>query len=54
MAAAPGLLTPINCTFERYASSITLHERLGFKFRRWLDLVFYQLRLETPAEPVDG
>ena len=47
------------------AVSIRLHERLGFrysgriaqagfKFGRWLDLVFYQLILETPAHPVDG
>jgi len=45
--------------------SIALHERLGFKpvgtlpqvgfkFGRWLDLAFYQLLLETPAQPVDG
>ena len=45
--------------------SIVLHERLGFvhagtirqagfKFGRWLDLAFYQLLLETPAQPVDG
>ena len=27
---------------------------VGFKFGRWLDLAFYQLALETPAEPVDG
>lgn len=47
------------------AGSIALHERLGFqrvgtlpqvgfKFGRWLDLAFYQLLLDTPAEPVDG
>lgn len=47
------------------AVSIRLHEKLGFelsgtvrqagfKFGRWLDLVFYQLILETPAAPVDG
>jgi phosphinothricin acetyltransferase len=47
------------------AASIALHHRLGFqhvgnlpqvgfKFGRWLDLAFYQLLLETPAEPVDG
>ncbi|PZP97958.1 MAG: GNAT family N-acetyltransferase [Variovorax paradoxus] len=47
------------------AASIALHRRLGFehrgtlpqvgfKFGRWLDLVFYQLLLDTPAEPVDG
>jgi L-amino acid N-acyltransferase len=47
------------------SASITLHEQLGFvhagvihhagfKFGRWLDLVFYELRLRTPALPVDG
>lgn len=47
------------------AGSIKLHEKLGFthagtikeagfKFGRWLDLAFYQLTLETPAEPKDG
>ncbi|MGC3986659.1 MAG: GNAT family N-acetyltransferase [Pseudorhodoferax sp.] len=47
------------------AGSIALHRQLGFahrgtlpqvgfKFGRWLDLAFYQLLLETPAEPVDG
>lgn len=47
------------------ATSIRLHESLGFancgtirqagfKFGRWLDLVFYQLILATPSNPVDG
>ncbi len=47
------------------AVSVRLHEKLGFelagtvrqvgfKFGRWLDVVFYQLVLETPATPVDG
>jgi L-amino acid N-acyltransferase YncA len=47
------------------AVSIRLHEHLGFthcgtirqagfKFGRWLDLVFYQLLLPTPARPFDG
>ena len=47
------------------AASIALHAGLGFtaagtihhagfKFGRWLDLAFYELRLRTPAEPVDG
>lgn len=47
------------------AGSIKLHEELGFtycgtvrqagfKFGKWLDLVFYQLILATPANPVDG
>jgi L-amino acid N-acyltransferase len=46
-------------------ASIALHQALGFvhsgtlqqvgfKFGRWLDLAFYQLRLETPLQPVDG
>ena len=45
--------------------SIRLHEKLGFKHAarcarrasssgRWLDLAFYQLTLDTPANPVDG
>lgn len=47
------------------ATSIGLHESLGFKrsgmlhqvgfkFGRWLDLVFVQLILNTPANPIDG
>lgn len=47
------------------AASCGLHEKLGFarageikqagfKFGRWLDLLFYQLQLETPSQPVDG
>ena len=47
------------------AASIALHEQLGFeragvihhagfKFGRWLDLAFYERRLQTPAVPVDG
>lgn len=47
------------------AASCALHEKLGFtragtirqagfKFGNWLDLVFYQLMLDTPAQPVDG
>ncbi len=46
-------------------TSVVLHERLGFthagtvrqaayKFGGWLDLGFYQLILDTPAQPVDG
>lgn len=46
-------------------TSIRLHERfgfqlaatmpqVGFKFGRWLDLLFYQLILETPLTPIDG
>lgn len=47
------------------AASIALHRRLGFeqcahirqagfKFNRWLDLLFYQLLLKTPEHPLDG
>lgn len=47
------------------SGSIALHEALGFshagtirqagfKFRRWLDLSFYQLILQTPADPSDA
>ncbi len=46
-------------------ASIRLHERngfvdcgtvrqAGFKFGRWLDVVFYQKVLQSPLEPVDG
>lgn len=46
-------------------TSVALHERLGFtyagtvrqsayKFGAWLDLGFYQLILDTPANPIDG
>jgi phosphinothricin acetyltransferase len=31
----------------------TVHHA-GFKFGRWLDLAFYELRLRTPSQPVDG
>jgi L-amino acid N-acyltransferase len=45
--------------------SIGLHEafgftacgsilQAGFKFGRWLDVLFYQLILATPSQPVDG
>lgn len=47
------------------SASIALHEKLGFvhagtvrqaafKFGIWRDLSFYQLLLETPANPIDG
>jgi L-amino acid N-acyltransferase YncA len=46
-------------------ASIRLHKKLGFsysgtikqagfKFGRWLDVVFYQLTLPTPVDPKDG
>ena len=29
-------------------------KQAGFKFGRWLDMVFYQLILPTPTHPIDG
>ena len=48
----------------RNATSVALHERLGFrhagtieqaafKFGAWCDLAFYQLILDTPAHPME-
>ncbi len=34
-----------------YAGTI---KQAGFKFGRWLDLLFFQLILKTPGAPVDG
>lgn len=55
----------VGCIDASNAGSIALHQRMGFahcgtftqvgfKFGRWLDVVFYQLNLETPLQPVDG
>ena len=55
----------VGCIDASNAASIALHEQfgfvhagafpeVGFKFGRWLDAAFYQLRLESPAQPVDG
>jgi phosphinothricin acetyltransferase len=35
----------------RHAGTV---EQAGYKFGRWLDLAFYELRLETPRHPVEG
>jgi L-amino acid N-acyltransferase len=64
-AKAAELHTLIGGIDAANAVSIALHEKLGFthagtikhaafKFNRWLDLAFYQLILDTPANPVDG
>jgi L-amino acid N-acyltransferase len=64
-AQAAELHTLIGGIDAANAVSIALHEKLGFthagtikhaafKFGRWLDLAFYQLILDTPANPVDG
>lgn len=55
----------VGCIDASNAGSIRLHTRLGFthagtlaqvgfKFGRWLDAAFYQLTLDTPAQPQDG
>jgi len=55
----------VGCIDAANAASIDLHRRLGFvhcgtfeqvgfKFGKWLDAAFYQLKLDTPAQPVDG
>ncbi|WP_423759534.1 GNAT family N-acetyltransferase [Burkholderia sp. NLJ2] len=55
----------VGCIDATNAGSIALHTKLGFvhsgtiteagfKFGRWLDAAFYQLKLETPTQPVDG
>jgi len=55
----------VGCIDAANIASIGLHQRLGFthsgtfpqvgfKFGRWLDVAFYQLNLETPAQPQDG
>ena len=55
----------VGCIDASNTGSIKLHTSLGFthsgtfpqvgfKFGRWLDAAFYQLVLNTPAQPVDG
>ena len=64
-ARAQGLHVLVGGIDAANQGSIALHTRLGFthcgtvrqagfKFGRWLDLAFYQLVLDTPAQPVDG
>lgn len=64
-AEAQGLHVLVGGIDAENTASIRLHEKLGFrhagtireagyKFGRWLDLAFYQLRLETPDRPFDG
>lgn len=36
-----------------FTAAGTIHQA-GFKFGRWLDLAFYELRLRTPMSPADG
>ena len=64
-ARAQGVHALVGVIDTANAGSIALHTALGFahagtlresgfKFGRWLDVGFYQLLLETPAQPVDG
>ena len=64
-AQAQGYHTLIGVIDHDNAGSIAFHEKLdfarcgtirqaGFKFGRWLDVVFYQLLLETPGAPQEG
>ena len=57
--------TLVGCIDTNNHASIALHKKFGFthsgtitqagfKFGRWLDAAFYQLRLPTPSCPVDG
>ena len=49
-ANAPSIALHVQIGFQ-HAGTI---RHAGFKFGRWLDLAFYELRLQTPAAPVDG
>ncbi len=64
-ARAQGKHMMIGAIDASNAASIALHRKLGFadagtvrqagfKFGRWLDVAFWQLILDTPADPVDG
>ncbi|RLM21954.1 GNAT family N-acetyltransferase [Brenneria alni] len=63
-AKAQGMHTLVAGIDAENSVSIVLHEKLGFchagtisqaafKFGRWLDLVFYQLILDTPRHPTE-
>lgn len=56
--------TMVACVDKENEASLYIHEKLGFtysgtirnagyKFDRWLDLVFYQLDLEGPKNPLE-
>lgn len=65
LANAQDFRTLVGVIDSENSASIALHERLGFircggiqqvgfKFGRWLDLVFYQRVLSGPSHPMDG
>ena len=64
-AATHEVKTMVACIDKENAASLRIHEKLGFtysgtirnagyKFGRWLDLVFYQLDFEGPQHPQEN
>lgn len=60
-----GFATMVAAIDDSNEKSIKMHEKLGFeysgkinkagfKFGKWLNLVFYQLELKGPENPIDG
>jgi L-amino acid N-acyltransferase YncA len=65
LARIQDMHTLVACIDMQNTASIRLHEKLGFsnsgvirqagyKFGRWLDAGFFQLILDTPAQPIEG
>lgn len=61
-ARAQGVKTMVGCIDKENIASIKIHEKFsflysgtirnaGYKFGKWLDLVFYQLDLDGPKNP---
>lgn len=64
-ANAKGIKTMVGCIDKENSASIKIHEKFGFsysgtirnagyKFGKWLDLVFYQLDLDGPKNPQEN
>lgn len=64
-ANAKGIKTMVGCIDKENIASIKIHEKFGFlysgtirnagyKFGKWLDLVFYQLDLDGPKNPQEN
>jgi L-amino acid N-acyltransferase YncA len=64
IANADGYATMVACIDSLNENSIKIHEKFGFKysgtvtkagykFGKWLDLVFYQLDLKGPKKPLE-
>lgn len=65
LARIQDMHTLVACIDMQNTASIRLHEKLGFsnsgvlrqvgyKFGHWLDAGFFQLILDTPAQPIEG